>query len=68
MKNIRFLTVEEVILFHTMLVDTFGGSHGIRDYGLLDSAIAQPRASFETINPHCESFHQYSLKSYRLTA
>jgi death-on-curing protein len=32
----------DVIRFHTMIIDQFGGRAGIRDYGLLDSAINHP--------------------------
>jgi death on curing protein len=28
------------------MVETFGGSQGVRDHGLLDSALAQPQATF----------------------
>ena|ERR1700733_4335649 len=40
-----FLQVEEVIDFHTELINEFGGAHGIRDMGLLISAIEMPKAS-----------------------
>ena len=36
------LTKEEIILFHEMLIDRYGGLHGIRDEGLLDSALNMP--------------------------
>jgi death-on-curing protein len=38
--------VEEVIELHGMLVQQTGGSSGIRDQGMLDSALAQPQMSF----------------------
>ncbi len=41
-----FLTTEDVLLLHRDQVDRYGGQHGVRDLGLLDSAIAMPRASF----------------------
>jgi death-on-curing protein len=42
----RFLSTDEVLTLHETAIDTFGGSHGIRDAGLLDSAIATPRQGF----------------------
>jgi death-on-curing protein len=33
------LNTEEIIELHTKLVDSTGGSHGIRDPGLLESAV-----------------------------
>lgn len=43
---IRTLTKEEVIAIHAASLERFGGLPGIRDEGLLDSAIAQPMQSF----------------------
>lgn len=40
-----FLTVEEVIQIHDELVSEYGGLHGIRDMGLLISAIEMPKAT-----------------------
>ena len=40
----KFLTVEEVIQIHDDLVTAYGGLHGIRDMGLLISAIEMPKA------------------------
>jgi death-on-curing protein len=37
----RFLTVEAVEALHTKTIDRFGGSHGLRDRGLLESAVAR---------------------------
>lgn len=44
--EIEFLTVEVVIALHQRQLDRFGGGAGLRDRGLLESAIAQPQASF----------------------
>ena len=43
----RFLSIAEVLTLHETGIDAFGGSHGIRDASLLDSALAMPRQSFE---------------------
>lgn len=42
----RFMSVEEVLELHDQLVERFGGSHGIRDIGMLESAVAMPQAGF----------------------
>jgi len=42
----RFLTVEEVLDLHEQLVGRFGGGHGLRDLGMLASAVAMPQAGF----------------------
>ena len=41
-----FLTLDEVLQIHAHQIETFGGDGGIRDMGLLESAIAQPMQSF----------------------
>ena len=40
------ISVREVTIIHNILIDLFGGSKGIRDIGLLKSALARPFASF----------------------
>jgi death-on-curing protein len=41
-----FLTVEQVELLHGRALDEYGGQHGIRDRGALESAVAMPQAGF----------------------
>jgi death-on-curing protein len=43
---ITFLNVDDVLLLHADTIDTDGGSHGVRDHGLLDAAVAMPRQQF----------------------
>ena len=42
----RRLSKEQVLLLHTQLIEVFGGSDGVRDYNLLDSALQTPFQSF----------------------
>ena len=43
--TLRFLGLAEVIALHTDQIERYGGSPGVRDLGLLDSAVAAPEAS-----------------------
>jgi death-on-curing protein len=43
----NYLTPEQVLFIHSRLVTETGGSHGVRDLGLLESAVARPRATFD---------------------
>ena len=43
---IAFLSIDDVLESHLFQVETYGGDSGLRDAGLLESAIAQPQASF----------------------
>jgi death-on-curing protein len=40
-----FLDIEDVLLIHEEQLPRYGGSPGIRDRGLLESAVAMPRAT-----------------------
>jgi len=42
-----YLTAEQVLFIHYRLVSETGGEHSVRDIGLLESAIARPRATFD---------------------
>jgi death-on-curing protein len=43
----RYLTLGEVVALHRALVAASGGADGLRDVGALESALAQPRATFD---------------------
>ena len=51
-----FLSLEDVLLLHGNQVDLYGGSHGVRDLNLLESAIAQPQATFGSDLLHGDLF------------
>lgn len=56
MQDPVFLTLAEIIEIHKNQIDLYGGNHGMRDLGLLQSAIAQPQASFSGIWLHEDIF------------
>ena len=41
------IPIKEVEQIHNLLIDTFGGSHGIRDLSALESALARPFQTFD---------------------
>jgi death-on-curing protein len=41
-----FLTLDEALALHAAAIERFGGSLGLRDAGLLQSALGMPQASF----------------------
>jgi death on curing protein len=43
----RFLTRQECLELHRRILDQSGGLKGVRDIGLLDSALAQPQMTFD---------------------
>lgn len=42
----RYLSLKEVLELHRLLLEQTGGMSGVRDIGLLESAVAQPLMSF----------------------
>jgi death-on-curing protein len=45
-RDTLFLTLEEVSDLHRQLIERFGGTDGVRDPGLLESALARPRSGY----------------------
>ncbi len=43
MKGPTFLTLDQVLRLHSRQIEQFGGSAGIREIALIESAIAQPK-------------------------
>lgn len=48
----RFLTLGEVVALHRAVIETTGGATGLRDLPGLESAVAQPRATFAGADLH----------------
>ena len=46
LRSIRFLSIDEAEAIHQRLIDEFGGPPGLRDRGLLDSALHRPRTGY----------------------
>lgn len=55
---IRFLNTQEVIDIHDLIINSFGGSYGIRDLGLLVSAVEIPKATMLKKHLHPTLFDQ----------
>jgi len=45
-RSIRFLSVDEAEAIHGRVIEEFGGPPGLRDRGLLDSALHRPRTGY----------------------
>ena len=46
MTNVIYLTLEQVLVIHQDQIDKYGGSEGIRELSLLESAIFRPQTTF----------------------
>ena len=45
-EGVQFLSVDEAIAIHERLIERFGGTPGIRDKGLLESALYRPQTGY----------------------
>jgi death-on-curing protein len=61
-----FLTLAEVIEIHTDQIQRYGGQAGLRDLALLESAIAQPEASFAGEWLHADRYEMAAAYAYHL--
>jgi death-on-curing protein len=61
-----FLTLAEVVEIHADQIHRYGGQAGIRDLALLESALAQPEASFGGEWLHTDHFEMAAAYSYHL--
>jgi death on curing protein len=62
-----FLTLEKVLELQRRSIDTYGGLHGIRDKGLLESALAMPQAGFGGEYAHSTVFEMGAAYLFHLT-
>ncbi len=52
------ISVTNVEVIHKLLIERFGGSHGIRDSAALDSALARPFQTFSDKELHPTPLHK----------
>lgn len=58
----KYLTKDQIVKLRHVLIETSGGSSGIRDEGMLDSAVKLPLQTFDD----CELFPSILDKATRL--
>lgn len=61
-----YLERDDIILLHTELIEQFGGSYGIRDDGLLDSALSAPFQTFGGLDLYPSLVEKAAQLSYGL--
>lgn len=42
----EYVTTADALFFHEELIERYGGSHGVRDLGALESALHRPRTGY----------------------
>ena len=61
-----FLDIARVLQTHRSLIERYGGQEGVRDVGLLYSAIAMPQASFGGNFLHTDLFEMAAAYLYHV--
>lgn len=64
----RYLTLGEVVELHQRILVATGGASGIRDLGLLESALAQPKATFAGDDLHPTLIDKAAALGFSLVA
>ena len=67
MREPLFLTLAEVIEVHSDQIKRYGGQDGVRDFGLLESALAQPEASFAGAWLHQDLYEMAAAYAFHLS-
>jgi death-on-curing protein len=63
---LEFLSVDDVLELHAEAIAEFGGDGGLRDRGLLESAVAQPAMMFGGQYLHRDPFEMAAAYFYSL--
>ena len=65
-QELSFLTLAEVVDVHNNQIELYGGTQGIRDIRLLQSALAQPEASFGGVWLHEDNFEMAAAYAFHI--
>jgi len=63
---IRFLDITTILIFHENQIQNYGGTKGIRDEGLLESAMAQAKQSFGGEYIHSNIFEMAAAYGFHI--
>jgi len=65
MTETKFPTLEEALYLHAILLERYGGSPGVIDLGLLESALARPRSGYyETLSLQAAALMHSLVKNH----
>ena len=61
-----FLNIEKVLRLHRSLIERYGGTRGVRDMGLLHSALSMPQACYGGVHLHADLFEMAAAYLYHV--
>lgn len=62
----RFVTRDEAFAYHTVSIEEYGGAHGLRDVGMLESALAMPMQGFSGEYAHAFPFEMAAAYAFHI--
>ncbi len=62
----KYLNINRALAIHNEVIEQIGGSKGVRDIGLLDSAVARPQATFSGKDLYPDVFSKASALGHSL--
>ncbi len=68
MSGLVFLSLDQVVRIHTAMIERYGGHAGLRDPGLLASALAVPQASFGGQPLHADVFEMAAAYLFHIVS
>jgi death-on-curing protein len=60
------ITLEQIIHLQKRLIDRFGGTHGVRDIVLIESAISRPFHTFDGVELYPDNINKISAITFGL--
>jgi len=63
---LKYITTPQVLALHDQMVKRFGGSHGVRDLGLIESAVERPKATFDGVDLYPDIFTKAAVLMHSL--
>ena len=66
-QDIYFLTLDQILVIHQDQIDRYGGSHGLRDLALLESALFRPQSTFSGKDLYPSLFDKAAALLHSLT-
>jgi len=64
----KWITTESIIEIHKIVIDSTGGSQGIRSLGALESALFSPLATFDGIDLYPEMVGKAAMLLYSISS
>ena len=65
-ETIKYLSIEQILAIHEELIKSYGGSHGVRDRGLLESAVFRPQTTVFGEEAYPTVFEKCAVLGYSL--